>query len=155
MPTAPVRVMLIEDNPDHAELVRRVLDEDGASCEIVHFSDGKEALDCLFGRGDCAGLVSPLPHVILLDLRLTRVDGLEVLRAVKRHEELRAVPVVVLTSSEASRDIAQAYQEHVNSYLVKPVGYEEFRKLMADIRHYWLEWNTAILERRIGGLASP
>jgi len=138
-----LHVILVEDNADHAELVRRVLAEEGGPCRITHLSDGRQAIDGLLGRGDWAGRPLDPPHVILLDLRLTRVDGLEVLRTVKRHERLRAIPVVVLTSSEASRDIAQAYQEHVNSYLVKPVGFEEFRELMSDIRRYWLEWNTA------------
>jgi two-component system response regulator len=123
--------------------VRRVLTEEGGPCRITHLSDGREALDGLLGRGDWSGRPLAPPHVILLDLRLTRVDGLDVLRTIKHHEQLRAIPVVVLTSSEASRDIAQAYQEHVNSYLVKPVGFEEFRALMNDIRRYWLEWNTA------------
>jgi len=138
-----VHVLLVEDNADHAELVRRVLAEEGRPCRITHLSDGKEAIDGLLGRGDWAGRPLEAPHVILLDLRLTRVDGLEVLRTIKRHERLCAIPVVVLTSSEASRDIAQAYQEHVNSYLVKPVGFAAFRELMNDIRRYWLEWNTA------------
>jgi CheY-like chemotaxis protein len=151
----PVHVVLVEDNADHAELVRRVLSEDGVPCRITHFADGTEAIDGLLGRGEWAGRTLPPPHVILLDLRLTRVDGMEVLRIVKQHEELRAIPVVVLTSSEAARDIAQAYQEHVNSYLVKPVGFEEFRQLMNDIRRYWLELNTALADRDASGGPSP
>ena len=150
-----VHVVLVEDNVDHAELVRRVLNEDGGILRITHFADGTEAIDALLGRGDWAGRTLPPPHLMLLDLRLTRVDGMEVLRVVKQHEQLCTIPVVVLTSSEAARDIAQAYQEHVNSYLVKPVGFEEFRQLMNDVRRYWLEWNTALTDRDASGGPSP
>jgi len=136
------RVMLVEDNPDHAELVRRVLQNHRIPSTIDHFADGREALDFLLGNGSGGGPPDPLPDVMLLDLRLTRVDGLEVLKVIKEHERLRAIPVVILTSSEASRDIAAAYQRHANSYLVKPVGYEGFVELMEDLGSYWLTWNT-------------
>lgn len=79
--------------------------------------------------------------MILLDLRLPRVDGLEVLRMIKENEELKNIPVIILTTSEAERDVTRAYENHVNSYLVKPVGYEEFSNLMNDLGFYWLGWN--------------
>lgn len=139
----PVLVMLVEDNADHAELVIRTLEDHRIANRIQHFSDGQSALDYLFRRDEYADpLSSPRPHVILLDLRLPRVDGLEVLRIVKEDDELKAIPVIVLTTSEAEKDVARAYDNHVNSYLVKPVGFEEFSKLMDDLGFFWLGWNT-------------
>lgn len=139
----PLRVMLIEDNLDHAELVIRTLSDHSVPNRIFHFMDGQAALDYLFQRGEYSDSEKhPRPHVILLDLRLPRVDGLEVLQTLKETEELRKIPVVVLTTSEAEKDVARAYQHHVNSYLVKPVGYEEFTRLMNDLGIYWLSWNT-------------
>lgn len=139
----PVLVMLIEDNADHAELVRRTLAEHRVLNQIRHLADGQSALDYLFRRGEYAAEASsPRPHVILLDLRLPRIDGLQVLQTIKDSEELRAIPVVILTTSEAERDVVRAYASHVNSYLVKPVGYAEFAQLMQDFGFYWLGWNT-------------
>ncbi len=138
----PVLVMLIEDNLDHAELVMRTLQDHRIANRIRHFTDGQTALDYLFRRGEFALPESnPLPHVILLDLRLPRVDGLEVLKTIKEEDTLKSIPVVVLTTSEAEKDVARAYYYHANSYLVKPLGYEEFRKLMEDLGFYWLGWN--------------
>jgi CheY-like chemotaxis protein len=139
----PVLVMLVEDNVDHAELVMRTLAEHRVPNRILHFMDGQSALDYLFHTGAYADTAAkPLPHIILLDLRLPRVDGLEVLRRIKDAVELKHIPVVVLTTSEAERDVARAYDHHVNSYLVKPVGFEEFSELMEDLGFYWLGWNT-------------
>jgi CheY-like chemotaxis protein len=139
-----VLVMLIEDNLDHAELVMRTLAEHQVVNQIRHFTEGQSALDYLFRRGDYTDpATSPRPSLILLDLRLPRVDGLEILKEIKNSDELRCIPVVVLTTSEAERDIARAYLNHANSYLVKPVGFEEFNKLMEDLGFYWLGWNTS------------
>lgn len=139
----PVLVMLVEDNPDHAELIMRTLAEHRVANKIIHLADGQTALDYLFRRGEYANPnTTPRPHVILLDLRLPRVDGLDVLKRIKESLELCVIPVVVLTTSEAERDVARAYDHHVNSYLVKPVGYQEFAKLMEDLGFYWLGWNT-------------
>jgi CheY-like chemotaxis protein len=139
-----VLVMLIEDNLDHAELVMRTLAEHQVVNQIRHFTEGQSALDYLFRRGDYTDpATSPRPNLILLDLRLPRVDGLEILKEIKNSDELRCIPVVVLTTSEAERDIARAYLNHANSYLVKPVGFEEFNKLMEDMGFYWLGWNTS------------
>lgn len=136
-------VMLVEDNVDHAELVKRTLAEHGFLNRIHHVLDGQSALDYLFRRGAYANPIdSPRPDVILLDLRLPRIDGLEVLRTLKESAELRQIPIVVLTTSRAERDITQAYLHHANSYLVKPIGYEAFKALMDDLRTYWLDWNT-------------
>ncbi len=139
----PVLVMLVEDNVDHAELVMRTLTEHRVANRIRHFVDGQTALDYLLRHEPYTDpAASPRPHVILLDLRLPRVDGLEVLKTIKETDELRHIPVVVLTTSEAERDVARAYDNHANSYLVKPVGYEAFNELMQDLGFYWLGWNT-------------
>ena len=139
----PLLIMLVEDNLDHAELVRRSLADHRVANRVRHLTDGQSALDYLFRRGLFADpATSPRPHVVLLDLRLPRVDGLDVLKAVKEDRELHTIPVVVLTTSGAEQDIATAYRHYVNSYLVKPVGYDDFNKLMADLGFYWLGWNT-------------
>lgn len=138
----PTLVMLVEDNIDHAELVIRTFEEHKILNKISHFSDGQTALDYLLRREQYTDPASsPRPHVILLDLRLPRVDGLEVLQIIKEDEDLKMIPVVILTTSEAERDVARAYQNYVNSYLVKPVGFDEFRHLMNDLGFYWLSWN--------------
>jgi CheY-like chemotaxis protein len=139
----PILVMLVEDNLDHAELVIRTLEQHRIANQIRHFSDGQSALDYLLRQGEYGDpALSPRPHVILLDLRLPRVDGLDVLEQVKANPELKAIPVVILTTSEAEKDVARAYYNHANSYLVKPLGFDEFRKLMEDLGFYWLGWNT-------------
>jgi CheY-like chemotaxis protein len=139
----PILVMLIEDNADHAELVIRTLEEHKIANKVRHFLDGQSALDYLFHRAEYSDpAMSPRPHVILLDLRLPRVDGIDVLKAIKEDDRLKSIPVVVLTTSEAEKDVAKAYYNHANSYLVKPVGFDEFKRLMDDLGFYWLSWNT-------------
>ena len=139
----PVLIMLIEDNIDHAELVIRTLEEHRIANKVRHFLDGQSALDYLFRREEYVDPTSsPRPHVILLDLRLPRMDGLDVLKTIKGDDALKSIPVVILTTSEAEKDVARAYYHHANSYLVKPVGFEEFKKLMDDLGFYWLGWNT-------------
>jgi CheY-like chemotaxis protein len=139
----PVLVMLVEDNADHAELVIRTLEDHRIANRILHFSDGQSAMDYLHRVGQyTAPETSPRPHIVLLDLRLPRMDGLVVLKKIKEDPELKAIPVIVLTTSEADRDVARAYDSHVNSYLVKPLGFEDFSKLMDDLGFYWLGWNT-------------
>jgi len=139
----PILVMLVEDNVDHAELVIRTLKEHRIANKVRHFLDGQSALDYLFHRGEFGERQDNLlPHIILLDLRLPRVDGIDVLKTIKEDNDLKAIPVVILTTSEAEKDVARAYDNHANSYLVKPVGFEEFKKLMDDLGFYWLGWNT-------------
>ena len=140
----PLSILLVEDNVAHAELVMRSFEEHRITNEITHVTDGEQALDYLFHRGAFADKVkNPCPHVILLDLRLPRVDGLDVLRRIRAAEEeaVRRVPVVVFTTSEAEQDVAQAYECHANSYVVKPLDYEGFTGLMDDLGFYWLGWN--------------
>ena len=140
-----LHVLLVEDNPDHADLVTFSLLESEPKAKVVHHvSDGDAALDYLFRRGDFADPGrSPRPHLVLLDLRLPKVDGLAVLQEMKTSSqaELRRIPVVVLTSSEADGDTAAAYDCRANSYVVKPVDYKKFHQLMADLGYYWLVWN--------------
>jgi CheY-like chemotaxis protein len=144
----PILVMLVEDNIDHAELVIRTLEEHKIANRVKHFLDGQSALDYLFRRGEFENSTDVgHPHVILLDLRLPRVDGIDVLRAIKEDDGLKSIPVVVLTTSEAEKDVAKAYYNHANSYLVKPVGFDEFKKLMDDLGFYWLSWNTNPIAR--------
>lgn len=138
----PILVMLIEDNIDHAELVIRTLEEHRIGNRVQHFLDGQTALDYLFRQGDYEeATTTARPHVILLDLRLPRVDGIDVLKTIKADADLKSIPVIVLTTSEAEKDVAKAYYNHANSYLVKPVGFEDFKKLMDDLGFYWLGWN--------------
>ncbi len=137
---AALRVLLVEDDPDHAELVRRGLEECCPGLDLVHLEDGEAALAYLRDR-DAPG--SPeRPHLILLDLRLPRVDGLEVLREIKSSPDLSDIPCVVLTTSRAEGDMVKAYRLHANSYLVKPGSYESFAALMSEIDRYWLRQNS-------------
>ena len=138
----PLVVLLVEDNPDHAELIRRSFEDHRVANKLYHVSDGEAALDYLFRRGGYTDLEkSPRPHVILLDLRLPKVDGQEVLKQVKGCSELRQIPVVILTTSEAEKDVNGAYDNGANSYLAKPVDFDKFTKLMDDLGFYWLGWN--------------
>ncbi len=138
-----ILIMLVEDNVDHAELVMRTLADHPIPNRVIHMDNGQTALDYLFGRREFEANEQPRPHVILLDLRLPRVDGLEVLQTIKNSAELRHIPVVILTSSDAEKDVVRAYNHYVNSYLVKPVGFDEFTRLMNDLGYYWLNWNTS------------
>ncbi len=138
----PLAILLVEDNPDHTELIMRNFQDHRVANRIYHVADGEAALDYLFRRGKYADPEqSPIPHVILLDLRLPRIDGLEVLREIKTDQTLRIIPVVILTTSETEVDVARAYSRHANSYLVKPVDFDRFTQLMYDLGFYWLAWN--------------
>jgi CheY-like chemotaxis protein len=139
----PSIILLIEDNPDHAELVKRSLSDHRVANKIIHVQDGQTALDYLFRRNAFADSeTNPLPHLILLDLHLPRIDGLEVLAIIKDSAELQNIPVVILTTSEAEKDIHRAYAHCANSYLIKPIGFEEFNQMIHDLGFYWLGWNT-------------
>jgi CheY-like chemotaxis protein len=147
-----LRVLLVEDDPDHAELVRRGLEGIGPRLELTHLADGEVALDYLKARAprDAPGR----PHLILLDLRLPRMDGLEVLREIKSSPDLSDIPCVVLTTSRAEGDMVKAYRLHANSYLVKPGSYESFVALMAEVERYWLRQNSTLAGGR-GALSPP
>ena len=127
----------IEDNPAHADLIRRQLTRTRPGLKIVHLADGDAALHYLMHRlpQDAA------PKLILLDLRLPKVDGIEVLRQLKEHPELRRLPVVVLSTSSARKDLVDAYRHGANSYLVKPLEFEPFREMIEALCHFWFGWN--------------
>ena len=129
-----IKIMLIEDNEDHAELVKIALEEKNLTDDYIHINDGEKALDCLL-EGQCK------PELILLDLRLPKIDGLEVLRQLKKNEKTKKLPVVILTTSKNEIDIARAYDFHANSYLVKPVDYKKLTELIKELGFYWLEIN--------------
>jgi len=135
-------ILLVEDDPDHTELVRRAIEELGRDVRLVALADGEIALDYLLRRGEWADPErSPKPDLVLLDLRLPRLDGFSVLREIKSASALRHIPVVILTSSSSDRDVEQAYAEHANSYLVKPHDYERLVTLLGLARDYWLVRN--------------
>jgi CheY-like chemotaxis protein len=134
-----VEILLVEDNPTDAELCIRALKKNNLANELVWVKDGVEALDFLFGTGVYAGRdLTATPRVVLLDLRLPKVDGMEVLRRIKEDERTRTIPVVVLTSSKEDRDIAESYQLGVNSFISKPVEFDAFAKTVSELGLYWL-----------------
>ena len=138
----PISILLVEDDPAHAEIVRRNLADFRVANRIYHVADGQAALDYLFHQGAYADPeTSPRPHLVLLDLRLPKVDGQEVLRRIKEDADLRRIPTVVLTTSAAELDMVRAYSHGAGSYLVKPVGFEQFSRLMEAFGFYWLAWN--------------
>jgi len=139
----PVVVLLVEDDPAHAEIVRRNLEDFGVANRLIHVSDGEAALDFLYRRGAYQDPTdSPRPDLILLDLRLPRISGMEVLETVKADARVSQIPVVVLTTSAAESDVLRAYDHHVNSYLVKPVELAQFASLLKTLGYYWLAWNA-------------
>lgn len=138
-------ILYVEDDPSHARLTMLSLESLGIEHRIHHVADGKEALDYLLRRGPYADPdTSPRPALVLLDLRLPKIDGQEVLRQIRQEEDLRYLPVVILSTSSAHRDIAAAYAARANSYLVKPVDFDQFNKMLAGATHYWLETNTPL-----------
>ena len=138
----PLKLLLVEDNDAHAEMVKRSFEQHKLSNEIYHVDDGQKALDYMFREGEYSDEEKyPRPHCILLDLRLPKVDGLEVLRRIKSDDSTRKTPVVILTTSSADKDIAQSYEYNANSYVVKPMDFTRFESLMKDLGYYWLAWN--------------
>lgn len=135
-------ILLIEDNESHAMLAIRGLSKFSCKHKIIHLDDGEAALEYLFRRGIYSDFrTSPRPQLILLDLRLPKVDGLDILKQIKENEDLRTIPTVILTSSMAEPDIIRAYLYYANSYMVKPLDFAEFREQMVEIANYWLKWN--------------
>lgn len=142
MKSKPLDILFVEDDDDHAELTIRSLAEHHVANRVHRVADGEAALDYLLRRGAYADpKTSPRPDVMLLDLRLPKVDGLDVLREIKAHPDLRRIPVVVLTTSDKDTDVARAYDFHANAYLVKPVDFAKFLDLMRDLGFFWLVWN--------------
>jgi CheY-like chemotaxis protein len=136
-----VDILLVEDNASDAELAMRALRKGKLANGITWVKDGAEALEFIFRDGAYAGRPDQLPRLILLDLKLPKVDGIEVLRRIKSDERAKTIPVVVLTSSAEERDIVESYKLGVNSYLVKPVEFEQFSETVAQAGFYWMLMN--------------
>lgn len=142
MADSRIEILLVEDNPDDVELALHALEENNVANSIHVARDGAEALDFMFARGAYAERdVVDTPKVILLDLKLPRVDGLEVLRQLKRDPRTQMVPVVVMTSSREERDLVESYRLGVNSYVVKPLDFEQFTESTRQLGLYWLLLN--------------
>ena len=137
-----VEIVLVEDDPNDAELIIRVLKKHNLSNKIIHLKDGAEALDFLLARGAYAQRTNcRTPKVVLLDLKLPKLNGIEVLQQIKSNERTKNVPVVVLTSSKEERDLKEAYELGVNSYVTKPINFDEFARTVAEMGMYWLMLN--------------
>jgi CheY-like chemotaxis protein len=133
-----VDVLLVEDNPDDTELTIHALTEGNRSLHLLHLKDGVEALDFIFAKRSLEKQkIQNDLKLVLLDLKLPKLDGLEVLRKIREDERTRTLPVVILTSSRERRDIAEAYKLGVNSYVVKPVGYDNYVKTISSLAFYW------------------
>lgn len=138
----PLEILLVEDSPHDAELAIRALKKRNLANQLVHVRDGQEALDFLFGTGAYEGRdVHHQPKVVLLDLKLPKVDGIDVLRRIRADERTKLLPVVVLTSSREDRDVIETYRLGTNSYIVKPVDFENFAEAVSNLGLYWLVLN--------------
>lgn len=132
-----VEILLVEDNPTDAELTMRALKKNHLANNLVWVKDGAEALDFVFCRGTYKDRKSWSPKLIMLDLKLPKVDGIDVLAALKSDERTKTIPIVMLTSSHEERDIVESYRLGVNSYLVKPVDFEKFIEMVGQVGLYW------------------
>jgi len=140
----PITILLVEDEDAHAVIVKRNLKDFKLANTIIHVKDGQAALDYLYRRDAYSDpFSSPRPELILLDLRLPKVDGLEVLKTIKTDPELVRIPVVIMTTSSAEKDVTQAYDNYANSYLVKPLDLQQFMPMLESIGFYWLIWNQS------------
>lgn len=137
-----IEIVMVEDNPDDAALTIRTLKKQHLANNLVHLQDGAEALDFIFGRGAYLGRdVNKTPKVILLDLKMPKVNGIEVLEKIKSDERTKHIPVVILTSSAEDPDIKTCYKLGVNSYIVKPLEFDAFTNKISELGLYWLVTN--------------
>ncbi len=136
--SAVLTIVLVEDNPDDEELTLAALDELNLRNPVVVLRDGQEAIDYFFCQGSYAGKSLELPSIIMLDLKLPKIDGLEVLRQIKDDARLKRIPVVVLTSSQEEADVITGYNLGANSYIVKPIDFEQLMETVRSIGNYWL-----------------
>lgn len=144
MDNLQIEILLIEDNMDDAEMTINALRKKNLANRLIHLHDGEEALDFLFGTGKYAGRDTGLkPKLILLDLKMPKVNGMEVLEKVKTHNGTRTIPVVVLTSSKEDPDLKRCYELGANSYIVKPVEFESFVNAVSELGLYWMLLNQA------------
>ena len=142
MENSELEILLVEDNMNDAELTIRALRKNNIANHIIHLKDGAIAIDFLFGNGEYEGRnINKKPKVILLDLKMPKVGGIEVLEKIKSNELTKRIPVVMLTSSKEHPDVEKAYLLGANSYIVKPVDFESFRKTVNDLGIYWMMLN--------------
>ncbi len=140
-PFEQVEILLVEDSSLDAELMMRAMRGGGLANRLLWVKDGQEALDFLFRQGEFASREDSVPRLVLLDLKMPRVDGIEVLKAIKADEKTKRIPVVIMTSSQEERDVAQSYDLGVNSYVVKPVDFNSLTELARQAGYYWLAIN--------------
>ena len=137
-----IEILLVEDNANDAELTIRALKKNKLANKLFHVKDGAEALDFIFARGNFSTRnIDNKPNLILLDLKLPKIDGLEVLRELKSDNRTKLIPVVMLTSSKEQRDVIESYNLGANSYIVKPVEFDKFIKAVSELGLYWLLYN--------------
>ena len=140
MNVEPVNILLVEDNPDHVLLTKEALEGSGMLNDIVVVKDGQEALDFMYHHGKYNA--APRPGLILLDINLPKVDGFEVLRQLKHDTQFKSIPVIMLTTSAREDEIAKGYVEGANSYVIKPVKFNEFAQKIKNIQLYWVLTNS-------------
>jgi two-component system response regulator len=140
-PFEQVEILLVEDSSLDAELMIRAMKSGGLANKLLWVKDGQEALDFVFRKGEFASREDSVPRLILLDLKMPRVDGIEVLKAIKADEKTRRIPVVIMTSSQEERDVVQTYELGVNSYVVKPVDFAALTELARQAGYYWMAVN--------------
>jgi two-component system response regulator len=147
--TKEVEILLVEDNVYDAEMTIRALKKVNLANKLVHLQDGEEAINFLFGKEQFAGRdINNTPKVILLDIKMPKIDGIEVLKHIKANNATRKIPVVIMTSSKEEQDIVTSYSFGVNSYVVKPVEFEGFAKAVSELGMYWLLTNEAPLSNQ-------
>jgi CheY-like chemotaxis protein len=139
----PILILLVEDNPDHVLIIKRALEMNNVLNEVRVVEDGQEALDYLYRRGKYADPdAAPRPGLILLDIKLPKVDGFEVLKRIKSDAVLKMIPIIMLTSSEQEADIVKSYLNGANSYVVKPIRFDDFIEKVRELKLYWILVNT-------------